>query len=83
MSRGPTISERLAAAQSALDAVKAKAADRAADYAETVADVQASGATTLAAIAQELNARGIVTPRGGKWHPSSVRNLLQRLLLKG
>jgi DNA invertase Pin-like site-specific DNA recombinase len=63
----------------ALETVRSNAAARAADYAETIADVRASGARSLAAIAKELNARGIVTPRGGQWHPSSVRNLLQRL----
>lgn len=63
----------------AVQAVRQNAANRAAEYAETVADVRASGATSLAAIAEELNARGIVTPRGGRWHPSSVRNLLQRI----
>ncbi|WP_324751390.1 recombinase family protein [Sphingomonas sp. LY54] len=30
-------------------------------------------------MAHELNSRGIITPRGGKWHPSSVRNLLARI----
>lgn len=63
----------------AVEAVRKNAAGRAADYAETIADVRASGATTLGAMAAELNARGIVTPRGGSWHPSSVRNLLGRL----
>ena len=63
----------------ALEAVKAGAAERAADYAPVIADIQASGATSLPAIARELNERGIVTPRGGQWHPSSVRNLLARL----
>lgn len=66
-------------AAAALKAVMAGAEERAADYAETVADVRASGASSLAEIARELNVRGIVTPRGGQWHPSSVRNLLQRL----
>lgn len=33
----------------------------------------------LAALAKALKERGMVTPRGGKWHPSSVRNLLARL----
>lgn len=65
--------------EAALEAVRANAAGRAADYAETIADVRATGATSLATIAQELNVRGIVTPRGGRWHPSSVRNLLTRL----
>ncbi|WP_294058533.1 recombinase family protein [Sphingomonas sp.] len=39
----------------------------------------ASGSTSLHAIARALNERGIVTARGGRWHPSSVRNLLGRL----
>lgn len=63
----------------ALEAVKAQATDRAADYAPVIADIQAGGATSLPAIAKELNERGIVTPRGGRWHPSSVRNLMLRL----
>lgn len=63
----------------ALQAVRENAAGRAADYAETLADIRATGAMSLPAIARELNERGIVTPRGGRWHPSSVRNLLQRL----
>ena len=63
----------------ALQAVRRNAAGRASEYAEIVADVRSSGATSLPAIAKELNQRGIVTARGGKWHPSSVRNLLNRL----
>ena len=31
------------------------------------------------AIAHELNGRGVSTPRGGRWHPTSVRRLLGRL----
>lgn len=63
----------------ALQAVRQNAAERAVEYAETVADIRAAGSTSLAAIAKELNARGIVTARGGQWHPSSVRNLLARI----
>nr|WP_272873158.1 recombinase-like helix-turn-helix domain-containing protein [Sphingomonas arenae] len=37
------------------------------------------GCTSLPAIAKALNDRHISTPRGGRWHPSSVRNLLARL----
>ena len=40
--------------------------------------VQSEGATTLRSIAQALNRRGIKSPRGGTWHPSSVSNLLSR-----
>jgi Recombinase len=36
------------------------------------------GASTLRAIAEALNARGIPTPRGGRWHATSVRNVFAR-----
>jgi DNA invertase Pin-like site-specific DNA recombinase len=34
---------------------------------------------SLGAIAMALNERSILTPRGAKWHKSSVRNLIDRL----
>ncbi|MGN6236598.1 recombinase family protein [Dyella sp.] len=37
------------------------------------------GITSLGAVADALNTRGMLTPRGGRWHKSSVRNLLLRL----
>jgi DNA invertase Pin-like site-specific DNA recombinase len=40
--------------------------------------IQASGKTTLTAIAAELNERGIKTARGGDWHAMTVRNILDR-----
>jgi hypothetical protein len=43
-----------------------------------VRQIQASGATTLRAIAAALNARGIRTARGGVWHAMTVQNLLAR-----
>lgn len=58
---------------------KAKADQQAADLASTIAQLRAEGITSLPAIAQGLNDRHIKTARGGKWHPSSVRNLLARL----
>lgn len=45
----------------------------------TVEALKAREVTSLAALAGELNAAHIRTPRGGKWHPSSVKNLLARL----
>ena len=41
--------------------------------------IQNAGAATLSEIASALNARGARPARGGKWHRSSVRNLLARL----
>jgi DNA invertase Pin-like site-specific DNA recombinase len=43
-----------------------------------VRQLRESGVTTLAAIADALNARGVRTARGGEWHASTVRNLLAR-----
>ena len=57
---------------------KAAAETFAANVLPVVRQIQASGATTLRAIAEALNARGIRTARGGAWHDSTVRNLLAR-----
>jgi Recombinase len=37
-----------------------------------------SGATTLRAVAEALNTRGIRTARGGAWYAATVQNLLAR-----
>nr|WP_246102824.1 recombinase-like helix-turn-helix domain-containing protein [Methylobacterium terricola] len=47
----------------------------AADLAPTIAELQASGATTLRSVAAALNARGIPTARGGKWTPVQVSRI--------
>jgi hypothetical protein len=44
-----------------------------------IESIRAPGASTLAAIADELNRRGIRTARGGAWHATSVRNILRRV----
>jgi DNA invertase Pin-like site-specific DNA recombinase len=63
----------------ALRAAVSRNADvHAADLAAVIGDIRASGATSLRAIAMELNARGILTRRGGSWRVSNVRNLLLR-----
>jgi DNA invertase Pin-like site-specific DNA recombinase len=45
---------------------------------EANADRQRAGATSLRAIAEALNARGIATARGGRWQAMTVSNLLAR-----
>jgi hypothetical protein len=45
----------------------------------TVAEIIASGATTLTGISNELNARNIRAVEGGQWVPAQVSRLLQRL----
>jgi hypothetical protein len=57
-----------------------RAADaRAKALASTIRKLQAKGFVSSNAIAQELNARETPTAHGGKWHPTSVKRLLQRL----
>ena len=63
----------------ALEAVAANAAERAEGLRQTIGQMRAEGVHSLGAIAAALNGQGIVTARGGKWHASSVKNLLGRL----
>ena len=63
-----------------LRAAIARNAERhARDLAPVVEDIRAGGAISLRAIAAELNDRGMLTRRGGRWHMSTVMNLLDRL----
>ncbi|MBP7002297.1 recombinase family protein [Amaricoccus sp.] len=63
-------------------AVSRNADAHARDLAPVLADIRAGGATDLRAVAAELNARGMLTRRGGRWHVSTVTNLLERLGLR-
>ena len=63
-------------------AVSANADAHARDLAPVIADIRAGGATSLRAIAAVLNARGMRTRRGGRWHVSNTGNLLERLGLR-
>jgi DNA invertase Pin-like site-specific DNA recombinase len=54
-------------------------ADRlAANVLPIVLEIRVAGARGLGAIATALNRRGVRTARGGRWHVSTVRNLLRR-----
>jgi hypothetical protein len=48
------------------------------DLLPVVHAIRASGVTTLAGVAEALNARGIRSARGGCWRVPSVQNLLAR-----
>jgi hypothetical protein len=59
---------------------KKLAADaRAEALAPTIAKIQSAGFVSINAITRELREREIPTAHGGKWHPSSVKRLLERL----
>ena len=57
---------------------RAGADARAAGVLPVIAQIRAAGARSLAEIADGLNARGIATARGGKWHATTVKNLVER-----
>lgn len=63
----------------AVAVIKAHAQERAQNLRAIIADVKAAGITSVRAIADELNRRAILTPRGGQWHATSVVRLLERL----
>jgi len=67
-----------AAQGAAVVAVKAEADRAASNVLPIIAEIRKSGAMTLRAVADALNARGVPTPRGGRWHATSVRNALAR-----
>jgi hypothetical protein len=62
----------------AIAAIKSLADRHAANVLPVIRDVQRSGAKTLRDVADALNARGISTSRGGRWHAMTVRNVLAR-----
>jgi len=59
-------------------AVKADADAFARNVLPVIEAIKRGGATTLAAIADELNTRNIHTARGGTWAPMTVSRILQR-----
>jgi Recombinase len=62
----------------AVAALKTRANTGARDVLPIIEDIRASGITGLNGIAAELNRRGILTARGARWWPTTVRNLLAR-----
>jgi DNA invertase Pin-like site-specific DNA recombinase len=66
------------ARQRGADANADAATRRAADLTPVIADIRAGGATSLRAIAAQLNERGIPTARGGEWTSIQVARVLAR-----
>jgi DNA invertase Pin-like site-specific DNA recombinase len=63
----------------ATQAIKARADARANDLIPFVRELQAQGFESLSALARELSARGVPTPRGkAVWNAAQVANLLKR-----
>ncbi|WP_394729062.1 recombinase family protein [Altererythrobacter sp. GH1-8] len=63
----------------AIESLKADAQERAEELRSVIEDLNAKGISSFTGLAKAMNEGGFVTPRGGKWHASSVKNLLGRL----
>lgn len=61
-----------------LKVIRMKADEHALNLMPVIEALQEEGIQSLGGIAKELNERGMLTPREGHWHKSSVRNLLRR-----
>ncbi|MPR06183.1 recombinase family protein [Microvirga tunisiensis] len=70
------VAKKGAAASALVRSTKAKR--RAADIGPIVADIRASGATSLQQIAAALNGRHIKTSRGKDWTPTQVMRVLEK-----
>ena len=57
---------------------KARACGYPANIKPIIREIQKSGISSLWAVADALNARGIRGARGGKWYATTVRKLLER-----
>jgi hypothetical protein len=69
-----------AAQRAAIEVVRARADERVAKLVPIIKSIQAKGVTSLRAIAEALNERGIPTARGvGEWKAGQVRRVLARL----
>jgi DNA invertase Pin-like site-specific DNA recombinase len=62
----------------AIAAIKAAAQARAADLEAMLNECREQG-MGVRKVADAFNERGIVTPRGGKWHPTSIARLFDRV----
>src|ERR1700674_5431469 len=72
---GPKLTD---ARKAAAAAIEAAADQHAAKVLPIVHEIQRAGAKSLKAIADALNARGVSTARGGRWHAMTVSNLVAR-----
>lgn len=63
----------------AISVIKSKADNHATNLQPVIDSLKTEGIISLGRIAKALNDRGMLTPRGGIWHKTSVSNLLTRI----
>ena len=59
--------------------IRARADQHAVHLRPVIEALSSEGITSLEGVSAELNARGMLTPRGRRWYKTSVRNLIARL----
>ena len=72
---GPKLAQ---ARKAAVEVIEANANRHAANVVPIIREIQRAGATSLRAIADALNARGVPTARDGRWQAQTVSNALAR-----
>ena len=72
---GPKLAQ---ARKAAVEVIEANANRHASNVVPIIREIQRAGATSLRAIADALNARGVPTARGGRWQAQTVSNALAR-----
>ena len=76
----PRWSESIAAARAIRSAKAAKAINMAHPIVE---GLRSSGIDSLTSLANALNERGIKTGQGGRWHPQTVKRVLEATATQG
>ena len=79
--QGAKLGNRCNASETAALGRKAQADSAALFAANTlpiIEGIRQTGVTDLRGLAAALNARGVRTARGGRWHVSNVKNLIER-----
>ena len=56
-----------------------RCAHRAANLRTIMDDLRSQGIISVRSVTAQLNERGVLTARGGSWHPTSAARLLSRL----
>lgn len=75
----PKLAQVRGSPKAASRAWQEKVAGRSLAYLGAVLEAKSKGIKTLQGIADHLNQKGVFTPDGHRWHPTSIKRLLSRL----
>lgn len=75
----PKLAQVRGSPKAASKAWQEKVAGRSLAYLGAILEAKSQGVKTLQGIADHLNQKGVLTPDGHRWHPTSIKRLLSRL----